>query len=107
MILSFAVQRRDDPAEIESLLLLRTPKYEFIFEEHERGVKVSFERHKSDEVDLLRQVDYSESDAVVRIKTTSRMYELDLRKVSAEEVKKMRTLLMKMNVDRKFETSDV
>ena len=49
LILSFAVQCPDDPSEIESLILTRTPKYEFIFEEHERGVRVSFERHEDDE----------------------------------------------------------
>ena len=107
MVLSFAVQRHDDPSAIESLILMRTPKYEFIFEEHERGVKVSFERHEDDEDDFLRKIDYADSDAVVRIQTTSQKYELDIRRVSADEVKKMRSLLKKMNYDQKFETSGV
>ena len=107
LVLSFAVQRHDAPSEIESLILMRTPKYEFIFEEHERGVKVSFERHEDDEDDLLRKIDYSASDAIVRVHTTSQKYELDIRKVGADEVKKMRNLLKKMNYDQKFEMSGV
>jgi hypothetical protein len=107
LVLSFAVQRHDDPAEIESLILMRTPKYEFIFEEHERGVKVSFERHENEEDDFLRRIDYSESDATVRIQTSSLKYELDIRKVGAKEVKKMRELLKKMNYDQKFQTTGV
>jgi hypothetical protein len=107
LVLSFAVQRHNDPAEIESLILMRTPKYEFIFEEHERGVKVSFERHENEEDDFLRRIDYSESDATVRIQTSSLKYELDIRKVGAEEVKKMRELLKKMNYDQKFQTTGV
>ena len=110
LILSFAVQRPDDPSEIESLILMRTPKYEFIFEEHERGVRVSFERHESDEDekdDLLQKIDYAESDAIVRIQTSSQEYELDVRKVDADELKKMCKILKKMNYDQNFQTSGV
>ena len=49
LILTFAVQCHDDASEIESLILMRTPKYESFLEEHERGVGVSFERHEDDE----------------------------------------------------------
>ena len=100
LILSFAVQRHDDPSEIESLILVRTPKYEFIFEDHERGVRVSFERHADDQDDYLQNIDYAEADAMVRIQTSSRQYELDVRKVDADELKKM-------NYDQKFRTSGV
>ncbi len=86
---------------------MRTPKYEFIFEEDERGVKVSFERHDNDDDDFLRKIDYSASDSIVRIHTSSQKYELDIRKVGADEVKKMRNLLKKMNYDQKFEMSGV
>jgi hypothetical protein len=107
LVLSFAVQRHDDPSEIESLILLRTPKYEFIFEEHERGVRVSFERLANHEDDFLRKIVYLESDAIVRIQTTSEKYELDIRKVDADEVVEMRNLLKKMNFDQKFEASGI
>tara|TARA_R110001583_G_C5653711_1_gene408972 strand:- start:41 stop:349 length:309 start_codon:yes stop_codon:yes gene_type:complete len=40
LILSFAVYDLD-PGDIESLILMRTPSYEFFQEEHERGVSVS------------------------------------------------------------------
>ena len=107
MVLSFAVQRPGDPAAIESLTLIRTPKYEFIFEEHERGVKVSFERDDDDKDDFLRKFEYVEADAIVRIQTSSQEYELDVRKVDAGELKKMRRVLRKMNYDPKFETSGI
>lgn len=70
-------------------------------------MEVSFERHKSDEDEFLRRIDYSESDAIVRIQTTSRKYELDIRKVGADEVKKMRKLLKRMNYDQRFQASGV
>ena len=107
LILSFAVQRHDDPSEIESLILMRTPKYESIFAEHERGVRVSFERHGDDEDEFLQKIDYVGGDAIVRIQTSSRKYELDVRKVDADELKKMRRILKKMNYDQKFQTSGV
>ena len=105
LILSFAVQCPDDPSEIESLILTRTPKYEFIFEEHERGVRVSFERHEDDEDDFLQKIDYLQSNSIVRIQTSSREYELDVRKVGTDELKKMSMILKKMNYDQKFQTS--
>ncbi len=105
LILSFAVQRHDEPAEIESLILMRTPRYEFILEEHERGVGVSFERDEHDQDDYLQKIDYVEADAIVRIQTLSRQYELDVRKVDADELNNMRSILKKMNYDQKFQTS--
>lgn len=107
LILSFAVQDLEDPSEIESLILLRTPKYEFIVEEHERGVSVSFERYADEEDDYLKAVEYLEAERTVRLKTLAREYELNVRKVDAAELKQMRQILRKMNYDRKFQTSGV
>ena len=107
LILAFAVQHREDPSAIESLILLRTPKYEFLLEEHERGVKVSFDRHEDDEDDFLQKFDYAEADAMVRVQTSSHEYELDLRKVGAGDLEKMCKALKKMNYDQKFQTSGV
>ena len=105
LVLSFAVQRPDDPAAIESLILIRTPKYEFVFEEHERGVKVSFERYDDEEDDYLLRIEFVEADMIVRIQTTSQQYELDVHKVDANELKQMRKILKKMNYDQRFQTS--
>ena len=107
LVLAFAVRRHDAPSEIESLIMIRTPRLEFIFEEHERGVKVSFDRYVNDEADLLKRFDYSASDAVVRIQTTLRVYELDIREVDGGEVREMCKLLEKMNFDQKFMMSGV
>ena len=107
LILSFAVQDLEDPSEIESLILLRTPKYEFIVEEDERGVSVSFERYADEEDDYLKAVEYLEAESTVRLRTMSHEYELDVRKVDAKELRKMRQILRKMNYDQKFQTSGV
>ena len=37
------------------LILLRTPEYEFILDETERGVKVSDEAFSDDENDMLKE----------------------------------------------------
>ncbi len=63
-------------------------------------MKVSFERHEDDEDEFLQKIDYSESNAIVSIETTSQKYELDIRKVGADELKKMGKLLKKMNYDQ-------
>ena len=105
LVLSFAVQCHDDASEIESLILLRTPKYEFILEEYERGVNVSFGQFEDGE--LLREICYSAEEGTVCIQTPSRKYEMDVHKVDPDELKKMRKLLRKMNYDQSFRTSGV
>ena len=108
LILSFAVQCPRDLSGIESLILLRTPKYEFILEEHERGVKVSFERHRDDgDGDLLERFEYVDTDRIVRIRTDAREYELDVRKVDEGDLRKMCKLVKRMNYDGRFQTADV
>ena len=107
LILSFAVQDPDEPAEIESLILIRTPKYEFILEDHERGVNVSFERYANEEDDQLQEATYVEAESIVRIRTLSHRYELDVRKIGRKELKQMRQILRKMNYDQRFQMSGV
>jgi len=100
LILAFAVCQPDDPTDIESLIILRTPKYEPILEEWERGAKVSFDRHpEGDETVLLREVFYAPDDKRVTLRTDSQTYKLDVRKVDPRELSAMCTVLRKMNFD--------
>ena len=104
-ILSFALQAEDDPYSIESLILMRTPKYEVILEEFERRVSVHFERHGDDEIDYLEAVEFLRTDQVVRIKSMLNGYELDVRKVGANDLHTMHNILQRMNFDNKFQLS--
>ena len=100
--MSFAVIDPADPTEIESLTLLRTPKYEHLPADWERGVSVSFERYVEDDDELLEELHLDRRSAVVRLTTSLRNYELDLRKVDEKEVKAMRKVLSRMNHDRRI-----
>ena len=107
LVLSFAVVGLEDPSTVESLTLLRTPKYEFILAEYERGVMVSFDRQDEDvdeldKDDLLEAVEYQEAAKRVRLKTSLTEYDLDVRKVALPELVQMRRVLHKMNFDKKF-----
>jgi hypothetical protein len=106
LIVSFAVCAADDPTEIESLTLLRTPKYEGLLDESERGVKVSFDPY-NDEDDLLEEVHFDEGGAVVRLKTQLRTYVLDVRKVDRSELRSMRKVFKEMNFDGRVHLSGV
>jgi len=106
LIVSFAVMVPDDPTEIESLTLLRTPVYEPLLEEWERGVSVSFERY-DDEEDWLEEVQWDKPGAVIRLRTRRRSYQLDLRKVDRNDQSAMRKVLKKMNYDRRIPMSGV
>jgi hypothetical protein len=100
LIVSFAVCKPDDPADVESLTILRTPKYEVILEEWERGAKVSFDRDlEGDETVLLREVFYAPDDKCVTLSTDDRTYKLDVRKVDPRELSAMSGVFRKMNFD--------
>jgi hypothetical protein len=100
LILSFAIWQ-PELEEIRSLILMRTPKYEFMLDEAERGVNVSDEAWRDDEDDILKEIEFS--DDFVRIITNHHQFELDLRKVDKEEIGKAKTFLERMNFDSRFE----
>ena len=60
LIVSFALCVADDPIEVDSLTLLRPPKFEVFLEEGERGVKVSLEW---EEKGLLKEVVFDRNAA--------------------------------------------
>lgn len=103
LIVSFAVCCREDPVEIESLTVMRTPKYESILDERERGASVSFEREVDDERGLLRAVAYLPQDHLVTLRTDKSSYELDVRKVDPTEMASMRRVFRLMNFDSRIE----
>jgi hypothetical protein len=108
LIVSFAVCPPDDLADIETLTILRTPKYEFLLEEWERGASVSFAREREgDEVVLLREVFYAPDDKCVTLHTDHRTYKLDVRKVHPNELSAMCRAFRKMNFDSSIRLTGV
>jgi hypothetical protein len=108
LIVSFALEKPSEPFEVESLTLLRTPKYEVLEDANERGVTISFDRFSDGiERDLLEEARYSEHNATVEFKTRSRGYRLDVRKVNPDEIADMRKVLLKMNYDGRFRLTGI
>jgi hypothetical protein len=100
LVISFAVCKPDDPADIESLTILRTPKYEAFLDEWERGASVSFDRDlEGDERELLREVFYAPDDKCITLRTGHQTYKLDVRKVDPSELSAMCDVFRKMNFD--------
>ena len=100
LILSFAIWQ-PELDDIRSLILIRTPKYEFVLDETERGVKVSDEDWLNDEDDMLEEIEFG--DDFVKIITDYHQFELDLGKVDKEEIEQAKTILKRMNFDNRFE----
>jgi hypothetical protein len=102
-IVSFAIAG-DFPADVLSLTLLRTPKYEFILGPDERGVSVSWEDDE-DESELLLAVERSKD--VVKLNTTRREFTLDVSHVDDGDLSRMRKVLQKMNFNRAIKLTGV
>ena len=98
LILSFALGTSGD--DIRSLILMRTPQYEPLLEESERGVTVSLEGEFDEDPMMLRVLRVLKKS--VTIETDLRVYQLDLSNVDREGMKAMKDLVVKMNFDRSF-----
>ena len=98
LIVSFAI--RSGPGEIRSLTLMRTPKYEFILEESERGVNVSDDEREEDDGNLLRKIDFGREE--VRIVCQNSDYRLDCSRVDTTEIEDAKKILQSMNFDGGF-----
>jgi len=96
LIVSFAIAAGDFPGDVLSLTLLRTPKYEFVLDPNERGISVSWEEDE-DENELLLVV--GRSGDVVKLKTTTREFLLDVSHVDDDDLRRMRKVFHKMNFD--------
>jgi hypothetical protein len=97
---SFAIIPEADLFDVKSLTLLRTPKYEFVLDDAERGVNVSYDDFLDDEDDYLEKVEVGKD--VVKLVTTHRRYTLDIRHVDDNQKRRMKTILKKMNFDGRF-----
>ena len=100
LIVSFAIVPEDDLFDVKSLTLLRTPKYEFILDDAERGVNVSYDDFPDNEDDYLQKIEVGKDE--VRLVTTHRRYVLDVRHVEDNQKRRMKRILKKMNFDRRF-----
>lgn len=79
---------------------MRTPKYEFILDDAERGVNVSYEDFPDDEDDYLEEIEVSKD--IVKLVTSHHRYTLNVRHVDDDEKKRMERILKKMNFDDRF-----
>lgn len=87
-----------------SLTLLRTPKYEPLLFEEERGVSVGTGDTDTKHRELLVTAKWSES--LVQIESTIRRYTLDVRAVDPAKIRDAKMVLRKMNFDSSFEVED-
>ncbi len=99
LIVSFAIEG-DEPGQVKSLTLLRTPRYEFALDESERGVGVSHEDVADEDIDLLESIELDRG--TVRITTQRREYALDIHRVDRDEIQRAAEILGKMNFDKRF-----
>ncbi len=83
-----------------SLTLLRTPKFEGVLDDYERGVSVGAGNAFSVKRELLVSVKWANER--VEIESTARNYILDVSAVEVGEIKKAQAVLRKMNFDGRF-----
>jgi hypothetical protein len=93
LIVSFAIA----PSAERSLTLLRSPQYEHLLPEEERGITVGPLNPQEVEPDFLRSVQWLGSR--VTVKTERHEYKLDISAVAEDEVAQAKAVLRKMVKD--------
>jgi hypothetical protein len=99
LLVSFAIATQE-PGEVVSLTLVRTPKFEFALPADERGVSVSHESFPREDGERLQRIKVA--PPVVSIATTRTRYELDVAKVDRRELRSALRVLERMNFDNRF-----
>ena len=99
LIVTFAISG-DEPGEVRSVMLLRTPKYEPILDASERGVSVSDDELENDDDNILESIAFHGS----QVNIVSRLTEhcLDCIDVDPNEVAAAKEIVRKMNFDEQF-----
>ncbi len=100
LIVSFAICE-DEPGEVRSLMLLRTPKYEFLEDPAERGVYVSDEEILNDDENMLESIAFIGSQ--VHIVSRLAEYRLDCTDVDPAEFAAANEIVRLMNFDDRFQ----
>jgi hypothetical protein len=95
LIVSFALE----PSAYRSITLLRTPAYEGILPEEERGVAVLAGEH-GDSRDVLKSISFGSE--LISINATSTSHLLARGRVSDEEIAEALVMLKRMNFDKRF-----
>jgi hypothetical protein len=99
LIVSFAISEPGLDG-ISSLNLLRTPKYEVLLPEYERGVSVSYDGSPPCDDAFLERIRFVPPR--VEVYATGASYTLDVSDVEEDEIKLARRILQRMNFDRQF-----
>ena len=99
LIVSFAICG-DEPGEVRSVTLLRTPKYEFIMDASERGVPVSDEDLENDDRNILESITFLGFQVHIVSRLTE--HRLDCIDVDPTEVADAKKIVHQMNFDNQF-----
>lgn len=89
-----------EPGCVDSLIIMRTPEFEQLLDEHERGANITHTGQRSWEGSLLVAVEWSGD--TVRLKATDRSYCVDVSGVGEEDIVEVRRILELMNFDGRF-----
>jgi len=98
LIVSFVISS-SELSDVRDITLIRTPKYEPLLDESDRGVTVSD--------DLVAGESFLEAvritDLTVTLRTGSATYQLDISEIASQELREATAVLHKMNFDNAFE----
>lgn len=100
LVVSFGLGPNAD----NSLTLLRTPGYESILSEDERGVSVGASINSKSDRELLISIRWINDE--VQIVSTEHTYLLSISSVALEEISYAKAVIEKMNFDQRFKIHD-
>ncbi len=107
LIVSFYLMKEDDPTDGYSFIIMRTPKYEHFLHEHQRRAKITCDDEELESDQYLESIEIDSNEKTLKIIGTINSYEIDFRKVEAEETSDFIEGFEKLNFDHKFKIKNV
>jgi hypothetical protein len=96
LVVSFGLE----PSAAESLTVMRSPQYEHLLADEDRGATIARSSDPSPEPLFLTSVNWVED--TLQIEAANRKYTLDLSKVDAVEIADAKRIVRLMNSDGRF-----
>lgn len=102
IIVSFYIVHENDSSDGYSMIMMRTPKYEHLFDERERRVRITCDDEEIEIDQFLEFIEISRKQKTVRIDGTVNSYDLDIRNLEETEIDEVIAGFKKLNFDEKF-----
>lgn len=89
-----------DFMDIKNFIMLRTPKYEHLLPDSDRGVKITQDNFYNEEDEFLQKIVFSKE--TIQVTSSRTTYKFDINGIEKDDLTKAMNICKDMNFDSRF-----